>query len=514
MVKWIAEIAVFILAAACYTVQAWHFTHMLQLNSYRDERYNRWCGENGAVLASWKRLLPALVPILSFLSISDEVLYVASAVILLAATLLNLPRRAKKPLVVTARVKRLFAAEAAVLLLLLALSRLFDPRRMLLWVGFAVCIVWFWVRVAAWLTAPIEKRIAAWFVEDARRILKSMPQLKVIGITGSYGKTSTKVFLHALLSTKYNVLMTPENFNTTLGVVRTVREHLRPSHQIFLAEMGAKNVGDIQEICDLVHPTVGVITSIGEQHLETFGSVENIIRTKFELADALPADGVVFLNTDNEYIRAKEVSVPWVSYGLEQADYTARITGVDAQGTHFTVTAPDEEAAFVTKLLGAHNIQNLAGCIAVAHKMGIPLGELQYPVRLLKPVPHRLQLLPNGYIDDAYNSNPAGFRSALDVLGGFQSQRVLVTPGMVELGERQEVLNRELGAYAAKKCDYAVLVGVKQAPPLKEGLLSAGFDESRIYVAPTLNDAIAHLAALPAPNGRIVLLENDLPDNF
>ena len=125
-----------------------------------------------------------------------------------------------------------------------------------------------------------------------------------------------------------------------------------------------------------------------------------------------------------------------------------------------------------------------------------------------------MQLLPNGYIDDAYNSNPAGFRSALDVLSQFTCQRVLVTPGMVELGERQEPLNRELGAYAADKCDVAVLVGLKQAPPLKEGLLSAGFDETRLHVVPTLQEALALLAGIPAPEGRIVLLENDLPDNF
>lgn len=132
---------------------------------------------------------------------------------------------------------------------------------------------------------------------------------------------------------------------------------------------------------------------------------------------------------------------------------------------------------------------------------------------MLRPVEHRLQLLPNGFIDDAYNSNPAGFRSALDVLAGFDAQRVLVTPGMVELGERQEALNRELGEYAAARCDYAVLVGEKQAPPLQEGLLRGGFPEERIYVAATLQEGLAHLNALPAAP-RIVLLENDLPDNF
>lgn len=512
----VSRVVLLAAAAFCCGVQAVYFTHMLQLNSYRDERYARWCGENAAKLASWKRLLPLLLLVLAFLSPSSAVTCFIAAGVLVLCSLLNRPRKAKKPLVITARVKRLFAVQAVLLAAALVLAWVFAPWRSLFWLGLFCCIVWFWVRLAAWIISPLEKWFAARYVADARRRIAAMPELTVIGITGSYGKTSTKNFLHALLSVRYNVLMTPENFNTTLGVVRTIREHLRPSHQIFLAEMGAKNVGDIREICDLVHPKMGIITSIGEQHLETFGSIENIIRTKFELADALPADGTVFLNADNEFIRAREVTGTHITYAITgDADYAARDIFTDAAGTHFTIIAPDGETAeFLTKLLGAHNIQNLTGCIAVAHHMGIPLKDLQYPVRLLKPVPHRLQLLPNGYIDDAYNSNPSGFRSALDVLSGFAGQRVLVTPGMVELGERQEALNRELGTYAAQKCDYALLVGEKQAPPLREGLLAGGFDESRIYVAATLQDALAYLAALPAPDGRTVLLENDLPDNF
>jgi UDP-N-acetylmuramoyl-tripeptide--D-alanyl-D-alanine ligase len=302
-----------------------------------------------------------------------------------------------------------------------------------------------------------------------------------------------------------------------MGVVRTIREMLRPSHQVFIAEMGAKQPGDIREICDLVHPTYGILTSVGEQHLETFGTVENIVATKFELADAIPADGAVFLNWDNDLIRSRPVTVPVVTYGAahDAAGYRASDITVDTHGCQFTLTTPaGESCRYTTRLLGAHNIQNLAGCMALAHHLGISLKEMVYPVRMLQPVEHRLQLLPNGYIDDAYNSNPAGFRSALDTLAGFDAQRVLVTPGMVELGDRMESLNRELGEYAATRCDYAVLVGLRQAPPLREGLLAGGFPEERLYVAATLQEGLAWVNALPAEGQRIVLLENDLPDNF
>ncbi|MGI6265183.1 MAG: UDP-N-acetylmuramoyl-tripeptide--D-alanyl-D-alanine ligase [Acutalibacteraceae bacterium] len=513
---------VMLIAFAVYAAaQAVYYTHMLQLNSYRPERYRRWCLENARRILTGGRLI---FPLLGaawavawrLIGLDPVWLFAGAAALALTGAWVNRPRKAKKPLVVTARVKRLFATQI-ILLLLCGAALWMLP----VWIGVLIYaalgwLLFLWVALSNRVNIPAEKAVARWYVNDAGKRLRSMPDLIVIGITGSYGKTSTKNFLHALLSARYNVLMTPESYNTTMGVVRTVRERLKPSHQVFIAEMGAKNPGDIQEICDLVHPRYGMITSIGEQHLETFKTVENIVRTKFELADSLPADGVAFLNADNDLIRSRPVSGKAVTYGVQPgADYVATDIAVDGQGSRFTVTAPNgEQAAFVTRLLGAHNIQNLVGCVAVAHTLGIPLKELVYPVRLLKPVEHRLQLLPNGYIDDAYNSNPAGFRSALDVLGAFDAQRVLVTPGMVELGERQEALNRELGQYAAAKCDWAILVGEKQAPPLRQGLLDGGFSPQRIHVAPTLQEGLAFLATLPSDKKRIVLLENDLPDNF
>lgn len=511
----------FCLAAALYFgVRAVYFTHMLQLNSYRGERYRRWA------LSHWRDFLPPrgsghLLPLLLLptLLLPERVRLPMGAAMLVLFVLFSLPKKAKKPLVVTWRVKRLFLTQALLCLaLFVGLYFASDTLRIGITAVYLLLpggVVW----LANAINAPLEKGIANSFVRDAKKILAAMPQLTVIGITGSYGKTSTKTFLQALLSVKYNVLMTPESYNTTMGVVRTIREQLRPTHQIFIAEMGARQVGDIKEICDLVHPTYGIITAIGEQHLETFGSLDNILRTKLELAHALPAHGKAFLNMDNPHLReqAPHLQVPVVGYGLTAGDYRATDLKVDRTGSSFTVTAPDGTCCrYTTKLLGRHVVQNLVGCIAVCHQLGIPLEDLSYPIRMLKPVPHRLQLLPNGIIDDAYNSNPAGFKAALDVLKEFEGQRILVTPGMVELGERQEALNRELGQYAAGCCDYAVLVGERQAPPLKAGLLAGGFSESQIYVAKTLEEGLSHIQNLPKEPAtpRTVLLENDLPDNY
>ncbi|MBR5524746.1 MAG: UDP-N-acetylmuramoyl-tripeptide--D-alanyl-D-alanine ligase [Clostridia bacterium] len=517
MERWM-KLAMLAAAALNFGAQAMYFTHMLQLNSYRPERYKKWCLDNDKKLVNIPRLLPFVCVLTLWLADKVElwVMYGVCAAVLLLTAILNWPRKAKKPLVVTARVKRLFVTQGLLCAGVLCLILLPAHRGVAL-IGVAGMVVWLFTGVANLINTPLEKAIADGYVKDAKRRLETMPNLTVVGITGSYGKTSVKNFLAALLAVKYNVLMTPGSYNTTMGVVRTIREMLRPSHEIFIAEMGAKQPGDIKEICDLVHPTYGILTSIGEQHLETFGSVENIIATKFELVDAIPDTGAAFLNVDNEYIRSRSVSVPTVTYGGADsgAGYRYGDITVDTHGCQFTLTAPDGESCrYTTHLLGAHNIQNLAGCMALAHQLGISLKEMVYPIRLLKPVEHRLQLLPNGYIDDAYNSNPAGFRSALDTLAGFAAQRVLVTPGMVELGERQEALNRELGAYAATRCDWAVLVGLRQAPPLKEGLLAGGFPEERIFVAATLKEGLTFVNSLPREGERIVLLENDLPDNF
>jgi len=505
-----------------------YYVHMLQLNSYRPERYLNWMrGADDRSLPP-KRLIAAIplaiIMMFGFQSVYESgsvletAVYAGTILLCLISTVTERPKKAKKPLVYTPRVKRLLVTIGILEAALLALAFPFDNRitggMLLMLVLLPVLLVY----LANMINAPIEKKIAKGFTDDAKRILSEMKDLKIVGITGSYGKTSAKNFLTTLLAAKYNVLMTPESYNTPMGVVRTVRERLRASHEIFICEMGAKNKGDIKEICDIVHPHHGMITAIGEQHLETFKTIETIIDTKFELADALPADGMIFLNTDNEYIAARETNNgKRFSYGLKGgADYTASDIKTDENGTTFTVTAPDgETCTYTTRLLGAHTIQNLVGCVAVAHQLGMTLAEMKQPIRQMKPVEHRLQLLPNGYIDDAYNSNPAGFRSALDVLGGMEdTRRILVTPGMVELGARQEALNEELGAYAADRCDWAILVGEKQAPPLKKGLLSAGFDEEHIFVAMDLHQGLSFVQSLPPVERQIVLLENDLPDNF
>ncbi|MDR1955434.1 MAG: UDP-N-acetylmuramoyl-tripeptide--D-alanyl-D-alanine ligase [Treponema sp.] len=429
------------------------------------------------------------------------------------------PHQAKKPLVYTNRVKRMLLTNGILVAAGIAGvcfqgSLLFTP----LGLFFLSPIL---VLLSNCINAPLERAINRWYIADARRILQKMPRLLVIGITGSYGKTSTKYFLYRLLSPRYQVLMTPESYNTPMGVVKTIRGQLKPIHEIFICEMGAKKPGEIKEICDIVHPHYGIISSIGPQHLETFKSLDNIIKTKFELARALPEDGLMFLNYENDYIRQTPAGRKTVSYGRTSAgcDYTARNIRVSSAGSSFAITlSSGREQHFETKLLGMHNVENITGAIAVADYLGLDPEDLRLSVRRLESVPHRLELIRrNGItiIDDAFNANVSGTKAALEVLNGFDAFKILITPGMIELGEQEDAYNREFGRAAGRVCDYVILVGARQTRSILAGLRSVQYPEETIYIAEQVEEAFRKIDTIPAKGlPKVVLLENDLPDNY
>ena len=322
---------------------------------------------------------------------------------------------------------------------------------------------------------------------------------------------------------KYDTLNTPSSFNTPLGIVKTIRESLLPTHEIFVCEMGARHVGDIKEICDIVHPCCGIITSIGEQHLETFHTLENIKRTKLELADAVNKNnnGFILINADS----VKDAkSLPYnnakiITYGTtDSCDYVASDIKLSADGMSFKVSAYNSESCiFTTKLLGKHNILNLLGSIAFAHEYGIPLCDLQLRVRRIKPIEHRQELkrINNGVIiDDSFNSNPAGAKSALDTIYGFEATKILITPGMVELGDKEYALNKEFGKQASKICDYVFLVGKVHTQSIYDGLKSESFNMDKVVIVPSFKDAIAQALLINSQGNRAILIENDLPDNY
>lgn len=498
--------------------------HIFQLNSYKPYVQRKWVAEHMLEVVKKCWWLVLVMPcVMKFGRVGNFLACIPCA----AAIWFNRPVKAKKPLVYTARVKRLAATLGILHLIVVVLGFVSPQYRSFFIMLFALAGICenYIVLAANYINSPIEKAINRHYISDAERIIKEMPDLKVIGVTGSYGKTSVKFFVGKLLGARYNVLITPESYNTTMGVVRTIRENMRPTHEIFVCEMGARNVGDIKEICDIVHPCAGIITSVGPQHLESFKSIENVIKTKFELADALPPEGTAYLNMDNQYIAERPLSVNSVGYRLAapgqppfEGVYCGFDVSVSSRGSSFSLREPDGTVTQLsTRLIGEHNVVNICGAIAVARSMGVEMRDIIPRVRRLESVPHRLELIGGGsraVIDDAYNANPAGAKAALDVLSRFDTLKILVTPGMVELGSRQAELNREFGRQASAACDYVVLVGEKQTRPILEGLQSAGFDPACIATAETVQEAVALADGFRPGLPRTILLENDLPDNY
>ena len=525
--------------------------HMLQLNGYKTPEHSRWMKKNKK-----RYILPAVLFVVQFALLflhggAAVALIIVLSLFNIIIGLLNKPgKKFKKPLVYTARMKRMmvtFCILVAVYYVIAVLKgettvyicriwneahteftydsmekRWFANGLPYILAGSALYVTPLLVPLSNLINKPVEKAVQNWYINDAKRILSECPTLHKVGITGSYGKTSMKFYLDELLNSQYNTLKTPESFNTPMGVTITIRRDLKPTHEYFICEMGARRVHEIKELCGIADPHDGIITSVGPQHLETFGSIENVVNTKFELADHVKAKGgKIYLNGDNELIRKKAPEYPnAVLYGLQEGNhYRATDISVSDRGTEFTVTAPDGESRrFSMKLLGEHNVQNVLGAIAYAHGTGISLEKLTLPVKRIAAVPHRLQLLDKGgnmtFIDDAYNSNPSGCRAALNVLGLFDACRILVTPGMVELGAKQEELNFEFGQEAAKACDHIVLVGKNQTVPIYNGIKDAGYNMDEVFVADSLNEALDHVRAYQTDRKKIVLLENDLPDNY
>lgn len=505
------------LAAVRYDVQ------MFQQNSYRIGRYARWYRQGFRPMHTAVILLPAAASLLH--ALPEAIMCALAALVMLPVAWRELTTKYKQPIVYTMRVRRLMTTAAlltaAVTALVLHVAPHYALFAALVVIAFPVAML-----AADVVNKPIEAAVARHYYNDARRILRSMPDLIVIGVTGSFGKTSTKHYLYRILSERYNVLMTPGNFNTTLGVIRTVREHLKPHHQVFIVEMGAKQRGDIREICDLVHPSIGVVTAVGEMHLETFRTVDNILRTKFELIDSLPESGLGVINLDSEPIAAARLAFRCrtVGYGIDNdaADYRAADVDYSPMQTTFAAEhRGTRRTGYTTRLAGRGNILNLLAAVAVADHLGVDEAAQKRAMRQIEQIEHRLSMRRTAggvaIIDDAYNSNPAGARMALEVLRGMRTaeggRRIVVTPGFVEMGQKQYEHNRRLGRDMAGACDIAVVVNLTNRTAITEGLAEAGFPAENIRTADSFAEASAWLAQTLRA-GDAVLYENDLPDSF
>jgi UDP-N-acetylmuramoyl-tripeptide--D-alanyl-D-alanine ligase len=376
--------------------------------------------------------------------------------------------------------------------------------------------------LAAKILSPAEKRLQKYYYDDAKRILAEVNPF-VIGITGSYGKTGAKAALGDLLTQTVGSTFWPKkSINTVMGITRTIRETMRPHHKYAVIEMGAYNIGSIKRLCEFTPPRAALVTAVGIMHLERFGSPENVYTAKSEIAQALPEDGILVCNGDSPNARRmaeQHKRSTTLLYGFDLSkgplDCFATDISYDDHGTSFVIHYKGERFPGRTPLLGRPALSNALGAFTMACALGAQPAFAVACMGNLPPVDNRLALDKGSrvsYLRDAYNSNPTGFEAALDVLKNLPAQRrILITPGMIELGDLQYEENKRLATFASSVCDRIYVVGTTNRDAILAGLAEANFPRTKTIIADTRDEAFRTLAEQSA-EGDLVLIENDLGD--
>ena len=524
--------------AALLCLIAGKFLQILQLSGYKIKGYNVWLKDTKAryisriAMLSFLSLACVLVTnalfdvyhqdsIYSYLGL---IFYIYFSIVFIIH-MVNSPQ--KTPLAQTRRMARLISC-----LFILCVGITF----VLIW----VCTEWLYfikfgvmvltplllpvlVPLAHFIMLPLETFIRWNYIRKAKKKLASRPDLIRIGITGSYAKTSVKHILFDMLSEKYNVCMSPHSFNTPMGLTKVVLKYLKPENQILIAEMGAKQVGDIAYLCNIINPQHAIITGIGSQHLETFGSVENIKKTKNELVLALPENANVVFNMENKGARElfEECTLKnkfLAGFG-EGSELKVSNVDITSNGMTFTLEYNGKSKKCTSNLIGKHNLENILLSATFALKLGVSLEGVARAISELQPVAHRLEVIRNQNItvlDDAFNSSVEGSTAAVEVLSSFNgSVKICITPGMVEMGQEEFDVNEHFGEQLGKVCDYVIVVNKVNQEALKKGLESTEIAKENIILVDTLKQAKARLNELITPDKNyVVLFENDLPDNY
>lgn len=520
-----------------------------QIEEYMSHRYLRW------ILSDRQRVLPAR-PIsawfiglaLGFLMGEAPGSVIPIFIGMIAGFIASIPQaegEIKKEFVRTQRATRIigtaFVSSTTFLLLLNLIINsigLPDVRVVPIAVTSTTGLITFllapiWLMLGNVVMIPVEGYIRQRFLKQASQVLDTI-RPKIIGITGSYGKTTTKNFLRDIMSVRYRTYATPKSYNTLMGISLAINRDLSEDYstEYFISEMGAYVPGEIERICQLTPPDISIVTEIGPQHLERFGTLENVKIAKYEIIKNLSPDGVGVFNWDNPFIQdmvaenypktrltvsqeltieeAKAQQVTWLATNIQES----------LGGLSFTINniETDEQEQIMTAIVGEHNVTNLLLSTAVAYNEGIPLRDIAFRIRTLQPAESRLvtQTTAEGItiINDAYSANPKGIISALKVLGMYKTgKRLLITPGMIELGDLQDEENRKLGKLATHQATDIILIGTDQTRPLYEGIQSTNFDLEHVQIMETLAEAVAwyqnHLKS-----GDTVLFLNDLPDTY
>lgn len=514
---------------------SYKFFQIIQLSGYKLKGYFAWLKDTKAKYVSRIILLSVLSLFCSMVTNALFDVYQSDAIfsyiglvfyfyftIVFIVNLYSAPK--KIPLKITKRMTRLnvalFFFTAIFSLGIIALSYTHLP---FIKFGILCCVPLFmpiFVPIVHIFLIPLEKVIISRYILKAKLKLKTMPNLTKIGITGSFGKTSTKYILNTLLSKKFKVCMSPHSFNTPTGLSKVVNNYLEPTDEILIAEMGAKHVGDIKKLCSFIKPKYGIITGIGNQHLLNFKTPENILKTKNELIQSLPTDGFAIFNANNEgslkLYNDCQIEKYAVGLGANSSEITASDIKYNENGTTFNLKINGTIYPCTTSLIGDHNVENILLCVQCAIKLGLTCEEIVSGISLLKPVPHRLELIKtenNIILDDSYNASVQGVEVALKLLKSFGKRKIVITPGLVELGNKEFEENVNFGKKISEIANIVVIVNKLNFEALKKGLDEGNFSDENIYQAETLEKAKILMKDFIKKDDAI-LFENDLPDNY
>ncbi len=444
-----------------------------------------------------------------------------------AVLIINLVKEENKiPLVKTKRIGRwfsmLFILYFALSFFMIALSTEYILILRFAIITITPALVPFVVILGFYFVLPLELLINKSYIVKAKRKLKKAKNLKIVAITGSYGKTSNKFILKEMLKTQFEVVVSPSSFNTPLGLTRTILNDLEDKHEFFIAEFGAKKQGEIKELCQMIKPNYGLITGVGSQHLETFKDIEKIKKTKFELAEYITQEHFGFNGDNNlakELFESYDNPKKFVTYAKDEKGFCyCKDIKLSHKGTNFTLVVAGNEIKTKTKLLGAFNLENIALCAGLAFKLGIRLESLAKAIESLEPVKHRMQIVSQDknyvIIDDSFNASVEGSKAAIDTLELFKGYtKIVVTPGIVEMGKLETDANFNLGEQIAKVCDYAIIVNEINKDALYKGMLSQNMKKKNIFICENLKEATDKIENLKQEK-TVVLFENDLPDLF
>jgi len=501
------------------------YLHLFQQEEYDERRFLVWLAANRAfdrrlsivllVLGLAELLTPAMLPRWLLPALAGL------ACLAIAAFERDPRKNAKKRLAMTARATRIYALAAA-LLLIVALVVAAATTQAIWWI-LPVQLVPLALVGANLVLAPFEARTQRRYWNEAHDKLRRLDPM-VIAITGSFGKTSVKHILGHILETAAPTLITPGSVNTAMGIARVIRERLQPHHRYLVVEMGAYGPGSIRRLCALTPPRMGIVTAIGLAHYERFKSLETVAEAKFELAEAVAAHGgttivaadALGFAAPRRFAEAHPGML--VSVGAEP-DAAVALTDLrqDGDGIALTVTWRGRPYRLRAPLFGLHQGRNVALAFAAACTLGLVPEDVVASLRTAPQIAHRLEVKRQGggavLIDDAYNSNPVGFASALELLDVLRrpgGRRILVTPGMVELGAAHDAEHRRIGGLAAGHVDVLVAVAPHRVAPLAAAFAAAN-PAAPVVSCPGFAEAQAWMAANLGADD-VVLLENDLPD--